>query len=290
MASYARLVRFVPKSGGAPLIGEPVDSAVDVGLASFEGKPIEVNVFSGSSVINPGEKTGKTATVERLLSPLAQAEVGTIRCIGLNYRSHAEEVNMPVPSVPTVFMKPAQALADPYPAPTVIPRAFVKDDAADYESELALVIGKEAKDVPEADALDYLAGYTACNDVSSRVQQFATTQWTFSKSFDGACPIGPAFVSKDAVKDFGKLAIKGIHNGNVVQESTMDDLIFSVPKIISFLSQGSTLPAGTIIITGTPAGVGWGKNPKSLLHDGDDFRVNITGGIGTLINKIVEEK
>lgn len=84
MASYARLIRFVPKTGGAPLIGEPVDSAIDVGLASFEGQPIEVNVFSGSSVLRPGEKTGQTATVDRILSPLAQAEVGTIRCIGLN--------------------------------------------------------------------------------------------------------------------------------------------------------------------------------------------------------------
>lgn len=129
---------------------------------------------------------------------------------------------MPVPSVPTVFMKPAQALADPYPAPTVIPAPFVEDNAADYESELVLVLGKDAKNVSEADALEYLAGYTACNDVSSRVQQFATTQWTFSKSFDGACPIGPAFVPKEAVAEFGKLSIKGIHNGKVVQESTME--------------------------------------------------------------------
>lgn len=138
------------------------------------------------------------------------------------YLSHAKEVNMPVPSVPTVFMKPAQALADPYPAPTVIPKVFVKDDAADYEAELVLVLSKDAKNVSEANALDYLAGYTACNDVSSRVQQFATTQWTFSKSFDGACPIGPTFVHKDAVKDFGKMRIQGIHNGKVVQESTME--------------------------------------------------------------------
>lgn len=221
-SNYARLIRFVPKSGSAPLIGEPADAKLDVGLASYEGKPIEVNVFSGSSILTPGEKTGKTETVSKILSPLAQSEVGTIRCIGLNYASHANEVSMKIPEVPTVFMKPAQALADPFPAPTVIPAAFVADDAADYESELVLVLGKDAKNVKEEDAMDYLLGYTACNDVSSRKAQFATSQWTFSKSFDGACPIGPAFVAKDAIPDIKAAGVKGYLNGKVVQESKFE--------------------------------------------------------------------
>lgn len=222
MANYARLIRFVPKSGSSPLIGEPVDAKLDVGVASYEGKDIEVNVFSGKSILSPGEKTGKTETVEKLLSPLAQSEVGTIRCIGLNYASHANEVNMPIPEVPTVFMKPAQSLGDPFPAPTIIPKAFVKDEAADYESELVLVIGKDAKNVSEADAMEYLAGYTACNDVSSRKAQFATTQWTFSKSFDGACPLGPVFVARDAIPNIGEAGIKGYLNGKVVQQSNFE--------------------------------------------------------------------
>ncbi|RSH84085.1 hypothetical protein EHS25_005330 [Saitozyma podzolica] len=290
MSSYSRLVRFLPRSSSTPLIGEPVNAEQDVGLASYAGETIEVDVFSGSSILNPGEKTGKKEVVERLLSPLAQNEVGTIRCIGLNYVNHAKEVNMALPEVPTVFYKPATSLADPFPAPTVIPKAVVKDNAADYESELALVIGKEAKNVSEEEALDYLLGFTVANDVSSRAAQFAQSQWNYSKSFDGACPVGPAFVHKSQVKNIDELLIRGTLNGRTVQESKMDDLIFSVPKIISFLSQGTTLPAGTLIITGTPAGVGWSAQPRTLLKHGDEFRVYLSHGVGTLINKIEEEK
>lgn len=159
---------------------------------------------------------------------------------------------MEVPSVPTVFFKAAQALADPFPAPTVIPKAFVKDDAADYEAEVAIIIGKDAKDVPESEAWSYLGGITASNDVSSRKAQFATSQWSFSKSFDGAAPLGPVFVPRESLEQskIGEVTVKGIHNGNVVQSSNLNDLIFSIPKIIAFLSQGSTLPKGTVIITG----------------------------------------
>lgn len=162
---------------------------------------------------------------------------------------------MAVPSVPTVFFKAAQALADPFPAPTVVPRAFVADCAADYEAEVAVVLGRDAKDVSAADAWAYVGGLTACNDVSSRAAQFATSQWSFSKSFDGAAPLGPAFVPRDALGEAGErtvadVAVKGFHNGKLVQSSTLHDLIFGVPDIIAFLSQGSTLPKGTVIITG----------------------------------------
>ncbi|TNY21989.1 putative mitochondrion protein [Rhodotorula diobovata] len=290
MSTWSRLVRFVPVSGSTPLIGEPTDPAQDVGLAAFAGEPIEVETFSGSSVLNPGERTGNKEKVKVVLSPLAQSEVGTIRCIGLNYLRHAEEVKMALPEVPVLFMKPSTALADPFPAPTVIPRAFVDDKAADYESELVVVIGKAAKNVSEEEALDYVLGYTAANDVSSRRAQFAQSQWCYSKSFDGACPVGPALVNKDQVKSIADLKIRGSLNGNTVQESGLDDLIFSVPRIVSFLSQGTTLPAGTIILTGTPAGVGWSTAPQTLLKDGDDFRVFVSHGVGTLINKVVEEK
>jgi 2-keto-4-pentenoate hydratase/2-oxohepta-3-ene-1,7-dioic acid hydratase in catechol pathway len=106
------------------------------------------------------------------------------------YAQHAHESKMAIPEIPTVFMKPSTALADPYPAPTVIPKFTLKDDCCDYESELVIVIGKKCKDVPEADALSYVLGYTAANDVSSRAAQFAQSQWSYSKGFDGACPIG----------------------------------------------------------------------------------------------------
>ncbi|WWC90324.1 uncharacterized protein L201_005257 [Kwoniella dendrophila CBS 6074] len=297
MSYFTRLVRFIPKSSASsttatvtPLIGEPVDPKLDVGLASYDSKHVEVEVYSGPSILNPGEKTGKKELVDRLLSPLAQSEVGTIRCIGLNYVNHAREVNMPIPTTPTLFMKPSTSLADPHPEPTIIPKSFVKDNAADYEAEVAIVIGKEAKNVSEEDALDYLLGITAANDVSSREAQFAQSQWSYSKSFDGACPIGPAIVHKDQISKLSEVQISGILNGNTVQDSKLDDLIFSIPKIISFLSQGTTLQPGTIIITGTPAGVGWTAKPRITLKDGDEFRVFVSHGVGTLINKIVEEK
>ncbi|WVQ73556.1 hypothetical protein IAR50_003134 [Cryptococcus sp. DSM 104548] len=291
MSTFSRLIRFIPKtSPKKPLIGQPVDPTLDVGLATYSKIPVEVDVFSGASVLSPGISTGRKEVVERILSPLAQEEVGTIRCIGLNYTNHAIECGLPIPETPTLFMKPSTALADPAPATTILPRAFLQDDAADYEAELAVVIARACKNVKEEDALDYVLGYTAANDVSSRTAQFAQSQWCYSKSFDRACPIGPAIISKESIKSVGDLKIEGKLNGRVVQRSGLDDLIFSVPKIVSFLSQGTTLPAGTVILTGTPAGIGHASQPRVALKEGDEFSVHLTHGVGTLVNKIEEER
>lgn len=208
------MVRFVPKSNTSKvLIGEPVDPQLDVGLALYRGSDVLVHPFSGSSVLSPGQITNATETISRLLSPLAPSEVGTIRCIGLNvstlslkkmvkplkyaeeqqYVSHAKEMSLPIPEVPTLFMKPSSSLADPWPAPTVLPKITQQDNTGDYESEMVIVIGRDAKDVSEAEALDYVLGYTAANDVSSRTSQMNQSQWSFSKGFDGACPIGLLF-------------------------------------------------------------------------------------------------
>ncbi|KAF5627233.1 bifunctional 4-hydroxyphenylacetate degradation enzyme [Fusarium tjaetaba] len=307
-SAFKRLVRFVPKSAPSSiLIGEPVQASLDVGLASREGKDIAVNVFSGRSVLSPGSRTDRTESVERLLSPLAQEEVGTIRCIGLNYVQHAKEVKMDIPTIPTLFLKPNTSLGDPWPAPTLLPRITQNDGSGDFESELAVVIGKAAKNVSEEDAMDYVLGFTAANDVSSRVSQLNQSQWCFSKGFDGACPIGPTLVSTSEIPDPSKLHIRGLKNGKVMQDCSLEyvppfpplprayyltlasDLIFSVPKLVSFLSQGTTLPAGTVIITGTPAGVGMGRNPKETLSHGDEFRVEILPHIGTLVNTFENE-
>lgn len=181
----------MPKSDSSKiLIGQPTDDDVDVGVALREGKEVTVDVFSGSSVLSPGQSSGQNAVVDRVLSPLTQVEAGTIRCIGLNYKQHAAEAKMDIPTVPTLFMKPQTSLADPWPAPTVLPKQTLETESGDYESELAVIIGKPCKNVSEADALDYVLGYTASNDVSSRAAQFAQTQWSYSKGFDGACPIG----------------------------------------------------------------------------------------------------
>jgi len=288
---FQRLVRFVPKDDESKiLLGEPVDPTVDVGLAVRNGDEVKVNVYSGSSVLDPGSPTGETAVVGRVLSPLAKKEIGTIRCIGLNYKAHAAEASMTIPSIPTLFLKPDTCLADPWPAPTIIPKHTLASDSADYESELAIVIGKEAKNVTEKEAMEYVLGYTASNDISSRASQFAQTQWCYSKGFDGACPIGPVLVARDVVRDVGVLRLRGLKNGKVLQESGLTDLIFSVPQIVSFVSQGTTLQPGTVIITGTPAGVGFAKKPQELLHDGDEFVVEILPHIGSLVNVMKNEE
>ncbi|KAJ0154045.1 Fumarylacetoacetate hydrolase domain-containing protein 2 [Colletotrichum tanaceti] len=290
-APFSRLVRFVPRSDPSKiLIGEPESASVDVGVAVRNGDEVKVAVWSGSSVLAPGSKTDQRAVIDRVLSPVSADEVGTIRCIGLNYVQHAKEVGVALPDVPTVFFKPSTALADPWPAPTVLPHLTQADDCGDYESELAVVLGRTAKNVAEADAMDYVLGYTACNDVSSRTYQLNQSQWCFAKGFDGSCPLGPTLVSKDLIPDPSKLKMRGLWNGDVLQESGIDDLIFNVPKIISFLSQSTTLPAGTVIITGTPAGVGLGRKPKVTLKHGDEFRVEILPHIGTLVNVFENEQ
>ncbi|KAF5636569.1 hypothetical protein F25303_8208 [Fusarium sp. NRRL 25303] len=293
MASSAlqRLVRFVPRSSPSKiLIGQPADKDIDVGAALRQGQEVAVNVWSGSSVLSPGSSTGTTETIDRILSPLAQNEIGTIRCVGLNYRKHAAECGLDPPAIPVIFMKPATTIVDPWPARGTIPKLSQVDESGDYEAELAVVIGKTAKNVSEAEALDYVLGYTAANDVSSRTQQLNQSQWSFSKSFDGACPLGPTLVLKSLITDPTKLHMRGLKNGEVYQESGTDDLIFSVPKIISWLSQGTTLPPGTVIVTGTPAGVGMGRTPKDALRHGDEFAVEILPHIGTLTNIFENEK
>ncbi|BCS08279.1 fumarylacetoacetate hydrolase family protein [Aspergillus luchuensis IFO 4308] len=286
-STFSRLVRFVPKSNPSKvLIGEPVDAAVDVGLAVYQGKDVAVRPFSGSSVLSPGQKTDSTETIERILSPLAQSEVGSIRCIGLNYVSHAAEMKLSIPDVPTLFMKPSTALSDPWPAPTVLPKLTQIDNTGDYESEMVIVIGRDAKDVSEVEALDYVLGYTAANDISSRTYQMNQSQWCFSKGFDTSCPIGPVLVSAAQVPDASKFHIRGSKNGKVLQDCPLTDLIFNVAQLVSFLSQGTTLPAGTIILTGTPPGVGAAKSPKEFFKHGDEFAVELQPHVGTLITKI----
>ncbi|KAG8353319.1 hypothetical protein FVEN_g8655 [Fusarium venenatum] len=292
MASSAlqRLVRFVPRSSPSKiLIGQPADRNIDVGAALRKGQEVAVDVWSGSSVLAPGSSTGTTETIDRVLSPLAQNEVGTVRCVGLNYRKHAAECGLEPPPIPVIFMKPSTSLVDPWPAKGIVPKLSQVDASGDYEAELAVVIGKTAKNVSEAEALDYVLGYTAANDVSSRTQQLNQSQWSFSKSFDGALPLGPTLVLKSLIPDPSKLHMRGLKNGEVYQESGTDDLIFSVPKIISWLSQGTTLPPGTVIVTGTPAGVGMGRTPKDALRHGDEFAVEILPHIGTLTNVFENE-
>ncbi|KAL9075373.1 MAG: hypothetical protein Q9161_001750 [Pseudevernia consocians] len=284
--NWTHLIRFVAQDDGQIHLGQ-VDPKTypDLGIASVEKKKIEAKLITGS--IFDGQVTEKTMTVAQLLPPISVEETPIIRCLGLNYRDHAKEANMPIPSSPVLFIKPRAALCGPYPQKISVPK-LCQDGTSDYEAELTLVIGKTGRDIPKEKALEYVLGYTCGNDVSARTQQFSSSQWSFSKGFDSSAPIGPVLVAQEHVSDPHNLRIKAIHNGNVVQDSTTKEMIFGVAEMIAFLSQGTTLERGSLIMTGTPPGIGAMRNPKVVLNHGDDMRVEIEG-IGTLINEIYYE-
>lgn len=187
-----------------------------------------------------------------LLSPLARRDIKTVRCLGLNYAQHAKETGMPSPKYPIVFFKPITAIAGPtdeIPVPLIAQEA----EGVDYECELVIVIGKEAHNVPESRALEYVLGYAVGNDVSHRDWQLKRGggQWGLGKGFDAWAPFGPGIVSTNLIPDPNALRISTRLNGEVVQDSSTKDMIFNVAKTVSFLSQGTTLLPGDLIFTGT---------------------------------------
>jgi 2-keto-4-pentenoate hydratase/2-oxohepta-3-ene-1,7-dioic acid hydratase in catechol pathway len=207
-----------------------------------------------------------------------------IICIGLNYRDHAAESNLPIPEVPTVFAKFPTAVIGPG-RPIVLPKNSTKPD---YEAEFAVVIGKGGRHIPESAWRDHVFGYTILNDVSARDFQMATSQWMIGKTFDTFAPIGPAIVTADEIDDPHDLPISLTLSGDVMQDSNTRNLIFKVPQLVAYLSSVFTLEPGDIIATGTPAGVGFARKPPRYLKDGDEVRIRI-GGIGELVNPVVAE-
>jgi len=200
----------------------------------------------------------------KLLPPIP--DPGKIVCIGLNYRKHAAEIGVTeLPELPTVFAKYRNALV-PDGATVKAPTA-----KTDFEAEVALVVGRRAKDVDEAEALDYVAGYTLLNDLSARDLQGATPQWMPGKIFDGAAPCGPYLVTPDEAGPADQIGIRLTLNGEEMQNGSTADLIFSVPQLVAQLSQLMTLEPGDVVATGTPAGVGMGRNPRVWLADGDEI-------------------
>ena len=214
-----------------------------------------------------------------ILPPIPQPE--KIICVGLNYIDHCKETGMEPPASPVIFSKYANAIIGHNDA-IEIP---VNSNEVDFEAELAIVIGKEAKRVTEEEANDYVFGYTIMNDISARDQQFADGQWSRGKTADTFAPVGPVIVTHEEIGDPHKLAISLELNGEVMQDSNTDNLIFTVPQIVSFLSQSMTLKPGDLIATGTPPGVGMGRNPKVWLKDGDTMSIKIEK-IGTLSNSV----
>lgn len=206
---------------------------------------------------------------------------GKIVAIGLNYRDHATESGKDLPLAPMVFAKFPSSMI-PAGVPIALPAGC---EQVDYEAELAVVIGREAREVTAVEALDYVAGYTALNDVSDRAAQFAEGQFVRAKSYDSFTPIGPRFVARDEIPDPQRLAIRCWLNGELVQDGNTADMIFGVAELIAFLSSTITLDAGDVIATGTPAGVGVFREPPLFLRPGDEVTVEIEG-IGRLTNPV----
>ncbi|CDK26263.1 unnamed protein product [Kuraishia capsulata CBS 1993] len=289
MVAWKRLIRFVAEDGKI-YQGQPIGSpSEDIGKLFSEGAKIQANVITGD-IFHDAIVTEQILEVKKLLGPLTPAQVPLLKCVGLNYMKHIREANRTPPPYPSIFFKAGTAVADhgePIPVPKI-----AQDGQLDYEGELCVVIGKTGKDIKKEDALDYVLGYTAGNDVSARFWQrkpeFAgrVPQWNFSKGFDKWAPLGPVLVSSEVITSPGKLDLKTLVNGEIRQHTNTDDLIFDIPAIIAFISQGTTLQAGTVIMSGTPGGVGIAASgtPRPL-NDGDVVEITIEE-IGTLSNKM----
>lgn len=231
------------------------------------------------------EVSEEAAQITKLLAPVAPT---AIFCIGLNYRRHAAEGGSPIPEYPVLFMKSPAAVQHPG-GDIVLPR-HLHSDEVDYECELAVVIGKRCKNASPQNALDFVLGYTCANDVSARDWQIKRggSQWCRGKTFDTFAPLGPCLVLKDEIPNPNALALKTILNGNVMQDWNTSDMIFDVPTLITFLSGSTTLLPGTVILTGTPHGIGAARKPPVFLQPGDSVTIEIEK-IGSLTNPVVAE-
>jgi 2-keto-4-pentenoate hydratase/2-oxohepta-3-ene-1,7-dioic acid hydratase in catechol pathway len=264
-----KIVRFI--SGGSTSLGRQID---DNWAFAIQG-----DLFSEFRV------TETKLRIEKLLSPLVPVD---ILCIGLNYREHALESKSELPKNPMLFIKASNTLNNPFD-PIPVPRI---SSQIDYEGELAVVIGKTAKNVRNEKALDYVLGYTVSNDVTARDWQrdkaLGGGQFARGKSFDGFCPLGPCIVTKDEIPNPNALKIKTFLNGATMQDLTTADMIFDVPALIASLSSTMTLRPGTVILTGTPQGVGMGRTPPVWMKAGDTVVVEIER-IGRLQNPLTTE-
>jgi 5-carboxymethyl-2-hydroxymuconate isomerase len=217
--------------------------------------------------------------------PLSIDRPGKIVCVGLNYRDHAAEQGTELPAAPLLFAKWPNALIGDGEAIVIPPEAR----QVDYEAELGVVIGTRVRRATEARALDAVRGYVCVNDVSARDLQFADGQWTRGKSPDTFCPVGPRLVPREEIDDPQALAIRCLVNGQVLQDSSTAQMVFSVAEIIAYVSRTVSLEPGDLIATGTPAGVGVFRDPKVLLGDGDEVTVEIEG-LGSLTNPVQQER
>jgi 2-keto-4-pentenoate hydratase/2-oxohepta-3-ene-1,7-dioic acid hydratase in catechol pathway len=265
-----KIIRHQTASGPAYASLQPDGSA----------REITGDLFGSYQVTDKVVKPGK------ILAPVVPAN---ILAIGLNYKKHAEEGGKGVPERPMLFLKSTTSLQNPGD-PIELPRKLASNEV-DYECELAVVIGKTCKNASRANALDYVLGYTAANDVSARDWQIRLNggQFCQGKSFDTFCPLGPVLVTRDEIPNPNALRIKTILNGHAMQDWSTDDMVFDVPALIEFLSGSKTLLPGTVILTGTPHGVGFVRKPPVFLKPGDTVTIEIEK-IGSLTNPVTEER
>ncbi|QKD48523.1 2-hydroxyhepta-2,4-diene-1,7-dioate isomerase [Fusarium oxysporum Fo47] len=275
MPTWTHLIRFLDDEGQTYLASLPSPQTTSEIISS--------TVTGYASFADLLEQNGRLVKVAKILSPLPFE--GDIICIGTNYREHANEANLPVPLDPVMWYKPRRALAGPgeVPIPPIAANGFL-----DYEGELCIVLSRDARDVKVEEASDYVLGYTIGNDLTARFYQDPKRgggQFTRCKAYDGFAPLGPVLTN---AKTFGGVGDKKITTkvNDTVFQNSLCDLIHSPETLVSFLSQGTSLPAGTVIMTGSPPGIGYFQNPKLNLKDGDIVEVEISN-IGTLTNKIV---
>jgi 2-keto-4-pentenoate hydratase/2-oxohepta-3-ene-1,7-dioic acid hydratase in catechol pathway len=284
-------------------MGEIAEGGMRIARFRFDGK-ISYGIVLGEKVI-PAEKLGIPETVEEFIAsgikvspegkegiPLSKVELlaplsnpPKIICLGLNYFDHAEEQGREPPKDPVIFLKPRTSIAGPFED---IPVPFDYTTQVDYEVELAVVIGRKGKRIPEEEAMNYVFGYMVFNDLSARDIQFGDKQWTRGKSLDKFAPMGPWITTRDEIRDPYSLRMRTLVNGEVMQDSSTAKMAIKIPRIISVLSKGMTFEPGDIIATGTPAGVGVFRNPQRFLKPGDIVEVEIEN-LGFLRNRIVAE-
>jgi len=252
-------------------------------IIAVEGRDGLLYRCEGEDLLHPESvrPTNEPVQAGRFLPPINPR---VLICIGASYRKHLQECKLTEQSDPVVFMKNPSAAAghlDPIRIPSVC------GDEVDYEGELAVVLSRDCLNVHPSETNDFIAGYTVANDVSARIWQFERGggQWVRGKSFDTFAPLGPFLVTPDEVDDPNNLNIRTVLDGEPVQESSTNQMIRKIPELISFLSQDTTLAAGTVILTGTPEGVGWFRRPRKLLRPGSTVCVEIEK-IGSLTNPV----
>lgn len=273
-SEITRIIRFIAEDGKTYFGEEPKESGS------------QATVLSGDPLQGSLTRTNEKRTISKLLAPIVPTD---IFCIGLNYMKHYEESakkrGIPLPDKPVIFMKPSSSLA--HPGQDILMPHIEHGEQFDWEVELTIVIGKECRNVSKEDALDYVLGYTVGNDVSSRHWQknAGAGQWVKGKSFDTFCPLGPVLVTTKEIPDPQKLRVITRVNGATQQDSETEDMIFTCAQCIEWLSDNQTLLPGTVILTGTPAGVATGRSPPNWLKVGDVVECEVTN-IGVLRNTV----